>query len=246
MPGVFFFVVPVAICIVAMTVLTAVFVRHVLQVYRKTQSKTMKGKGKGQKKRSLASRTVSQSVWFLTVFYAVWPIQFAAFVVPTVPSNYWIYLLAAILGPLQGFLNALIVFCRDRKSIQRRLSQHTKILLSWFSIRFTSAGSSEVVDADLADGKEAKQTAEYSVESKEAAQLETGVGQLDKLEEEEDKTPEAALNDEGNMSDEALDESDEGLLEYAINAGLLNDYDREIFRDSIARIQRRRSRYVVE
>ena len=103
-----------------------------------------------------------------------------------------------------------------------------------------------MVDADLADGKEAKQTAEYSVESKEAAQLETGVGQLDKLEEEEDKTPEAALNDEGNMSDEALDESDEGLLEYAINAGLLNDYDREIFRDSIARIQRRRSRYVVE
>jgi len=274
MPGVFFFVVPVALCIVAMTALTAVFVRYVLQVYRKTQSKTMKekGKGKGQKRRSLASRTIWQSVWFLTVFYAVWPIQFAAFVVPTVPSNYWIYLLAAILGPLQGFLNALVVFCRDRKSIQRRVSQSTKKLLSWFSIKFTSAESSEVVGADLADGKEAKQTVEYSVESKEAAQLETGVGQLDKLEEEEktpeaaineeenvetgvgqldkleeeEKTPEAALNDEMNVTDEALDESDEGLLEHAINAGLLNDYDREVFRDSIARIERRPSRFVVE
>jgi hypothetical protein len=277
MPGIFFFIVPVALCIVAMTVLTAVFVRYVLQVYRKTQSKTMKEKGKGQKRRSLASRTVWQSVWFLTVFYAVWPIQFAAFVVPTVPSNYWIYLLAAILGPLQGFLNALVVFCRDKKSIQRRVSQNTKKLLSRFSIRssirFTSAGSSEVVVADLAGGKEAKQAVEYSIGSKEAAQLETGVGQLDKLEEEEEKppeaalneegnvetgvgqldkleeegkTPEAALNEEGDVSDEGLDESDEGLLEHAINAGLLNDYDRKIFRKSIARIERRPSRFGVE
>ena len=85
---------------------------------------------------------------------------------------------------------------------------------------------------------------EYSIGSKEAAQLETGVGQLEKLEEEEEKTPEG--NDEVNVSDEALDESDEGLLEHAINAGLLNDYDREAFRDSIARIEKRPSRFVVE
>jgi len=79
----------------------------------------------------------------------------------------------------------------------------------------------------------------------EEGNVETGVGQLDKLEE-EGKTPEAALNDEEDVSDEALDESDEGLLEHAINAGLLNDYDREIFRKSIARIERRPSRFGVE
>jgi hypothetical protein len=62
----------------------------------------------------LANRTVWQSVWFLAVFYLVWPIRFAAFVIPTVPSNYPIYVLAAILSPLQGFLNVLVVFCRDR------------------------------------------------------------------------------------------------------------------------------------
>ena len=38
------------------------------------------------------------------VLYLVWTIQFAAFVAPiTVPSNYPIYVLAAIFGPLQAF-----------------------------------------------------------------------------------------------------------------------------------------------
>ena len=171
----------------------------------------------------------------------VWPIQFAAFVIPTVPSNYLIYLLAAILGPLQGFLNALVVLCRDRKSIQRRAKESITKLLPQRSTKRTSAGSSESVGADLAGGTEAKQMVEYSAEIEEAAQLEIGVGRLERLEE-EGNTPEA----EGNLSDEALDESDEGLLEHAINAGLLNEDDRELFRESIAKIHGRTSRFVVE
>jgi hypothetical protein len=124
-------------------------------------------------------------VWFLAVFYVVWPIQFVAFMVATAPSNYWIYALAAMFGPLQGFLNALVVFCRDRKSIQRRVSQSRKKVLSLFSsIKCTSSGSSEVVGTELAGGgRESKQTVEHSVENEAAAQLEEiGVGQLDKLE----------------------------------------------------------------
>ena len=249
LPGVFFFIIPVALCILAMTVLTVIFVRHVQQVYRKTQSKSMhgKGQGKGSKRGSLASRTFWQSVWFLAAFYAVWPIQFAAFVVPTVPSNYWIYVLAAILGPLQGFLNALVVFSRDRESIQRRVSQSMRKLRSRFGAMFTSTGSaSEVVGAELAGVEESKQPVEYSVEGQEASQLKIDVGQLNRLEAEE-KTPEGALNGEGGVSVEALDESNEGLLEHAMNAGLLNDDDRELFRGTIARIQSRRtSRFMVE
>jgi hypothetical protein len=205
-------------------------------------SRTVKQQG------SLANRTVWQSVWFLAVFYLVWPIQFAAFVIPTVPRYYPIYLCAAILGPLQGFLNALVVFCRDRKSIQRRVSQSMKKLLSLFNTKFTSAGSSEVVGPELAGGgKESKQSVEYSVENEAAAQPEIGVGKLDRLEEEK-KTPEAASNDEVDMSEEEeFDEDDEGILEHAINAGLLNDDDREMFRESIARIERTpSSRFVVE
>ena len=45
LPGLFFFIIPVALCILAMTVLTVIFVRYVQQVYRKTQSKSMKAKG---------------------------------------------------------------------------------------------------------------------------------------------------------------------------------------------------------
>ena len=66
--------------------------------------------------------------------------------------------------------------------------------------------------------------------------------------EEEEKIPEDASNDEGDVSEEEdFDENDEGILEHAINAGLLNDDDRKIFRRSIARIQSTRSsRFVVD
>jgi hypothetical protein len=235
-PGIIFFLIPVSLGMTAMTVLTVIFVSYVLKVHRKTQSKTMNKKGK--QRGSLASRTVWQSVWFLAVFYLVWPIQFVAFWLPRISSTYPIFLLAAIFGPLQGFLNALVVFCRDRKSIQRRVSQTTKKLLSFVSAKFTSAGSNEVVNAESAGGGgEAKPPVEYSVESEAAAQQEIGVGQLDDRLEEEGKTPEAASDGEGDESDEDYDENDEGLLEHAINANILNDDDREIFRVSIARIQ---------
>ena len=128
------------------------------------------------------------------------------------------------------------------------MSQRIRKLLPQRSRKPTNTGSSEVGSAVLAAGKVAKQPVERSIKSEEAPQREIGVVKLDRLEKEEENTPEAAaaLNGEGDISDEALDESDEGLLEHAINAGLLNDYDREVFRDSIARIERRPSRFVVE
>ena len=135
-------------------------------------------------------------MWFLAVFYAVWPIQIVAFVVPTVPNNYWIYLLAAIFGPLQGFMHALIVFCRDKKSIQRRASEHTKKLMSRVSIKFRNIGPNEVVSAELAGDFETIQPVECSFNREEAAQLEIGVVQVGRFGEEE-KTPEVALNSEG-------------------------------------------------
>ena len=79
---------------------------------------------------------------------------------------------------------------------------------------------------------------QLSIRSKTRQLPEIGVGQLDKLEEEE-KTPEDAANDEGDVSEEEdFDESDDGMLEHVINDDLLNDDDRRIFRKSIARIQR--------
>ena len=56
----------------------------------------------------------------------------------------------------------------------------------------------------------------------------------------EPRTPEADLNGEGEVLDEVSNESDDCLLEHAMNAGLLNDDDREVFRQSMARIESRR------
>jgi hypothetical protein len=104
-------------------------------------------------------------VWFLAVFYLVWPIQIAAFVVDTVPRNYWIYVLAAIFGPLQSFLNALLVFwCRDRKSIQGRTSEGMGKLLSRRSTKSAFTGSSVLkAVVEFAGDKEAKQPVEIPV-----------------------------------------------------------------------------------
>lgn len=124
LPGIFFFIIPVAVSILAMTVIMVLFVLHVRSVYNRTRTRSMQSSIRGG---SLASRTFWRSCWFLAVFYTVWPIQFVAYVVPTVPSNYWIYLTAAILGPLQGFLNAIVVFLRDRRLIQKRTSEFFKV-----------------------------------------------------------------------------------------------------------------------
>ena len=185
-------------------------------------------------------------MWFLAVFYAVWLIQFVAFVAPTVPSNYWIYLLAAIFGPLQGFLNALVIFSRDRKSIRRRAGQNMRKLVARVSAKSKNTGSGEAVDTELARDKDAKQRVEPSVASEEAVQVEIGVGQLDNLGDEKDTPDAAALDGEANTSGEALDKIDDSLLEHAMNSGLLNDDDRELFRAGIEKIQRRNSTFVVE
>ena len=204
-------------------------------------------KGKGKQKGSLANRTVWQSVWFLAVFYLVWPIQIAAFVVDTVPRNYWIYVLAAIFGPLQGFLNALVVFCRDRKSIQRRAGEGIgKLMSQYSSTKSTFTGSNFFkASVEFAGGKEAKQPPEIPVTGEEADQLEIGVGKIErvqeeKVEEEEKHTLEATVNVAGNESDEASGETYEGLLEHAMNTSILTDDDRELFRASIERIENRR------
>ena len=102
-----------------------------------------------------------------------------------------------------------------------------------------------MVGAELAGEEEAKQPTECSVNSEEAPQLESGVGQLDRFEEEE-KPPEVASNGEGDVSDEDLGEIDEGLLEHAMYSDLLNDDDRELFLARIARIQRRTSSFVMQ
>lgn len=115
LPGVFFFILPIGICMIAMTILMTFFVKYVRGVEGKSDKRKLSGNQ--PKRHSLARATFWQSFYFLAIFYTVWPIQFVAFLVPVVDSNYWVYLLAALFGPLQGFLNAMLVFSRDHKAL---------------------------------------------------------------------------------------------------------------------------------
>ena len=104
---------------------------------------------------------------------------------------------------------------------------------------FSAAGGAGII------GKEAKKSGEFSVANEKVAQLEIDVGQIERVVEEEQKTPEGDESDEsldeGDESDESLDEIDERLLQHAMNSDLLNDDDRRHFRGSITIIQRRAS-----
>ena len=97
LPGIFFFMLPIGLSIVSMTVFTILLLNYV----RKIEGNTPRRLG-GTNRPSLAKRTLWQSCWFLLVFYIVWPIQFIAFVVEITEDTYWLYVLAALLGPLQG------------------------------------------------------------------------------------------------------------------------------------------------
>ena len=101
--------------------------------------------------------------------------------------------------------------------------------------------SAILVGTELAGEIEAKQIAERLGDCKEAVQVEIGVGQLESLKGEKDTPDAAGFDSEENVSDEALDEIDDSLLEHAMNSGLLNDDDRELFRASIEKMQRRTS-----
>ena len=157
----------------------------------------------------------------------MWPIQFAAFVIPTVPKNYWSYLLAAMFGPLQGFFwmhwsSSLEIGNRFKNG----LSQSMKKLMSRISTMFANTETSQSIRKLLArrstrstnngtffqwngrhriSGRQrSKQTFERSVDCKEAVQLDISVGRIERLGE-EGNIPEAALDGKGNESDESSD-----------------------------------------
>jgi hypothetical protein len=98
-PGLVFFIVPVGLCILALTILTVMLVKHVNQVENKTRGKSLSTKVSAN---SMASRTFWQSLWFLAAFYLVWPVLFATFIMPHVPENFWLLVVGSVLGPSQG------------------------------------------------------------------------------------------------------------------------------------------------
>lgn len=122
-PGIVFFILPVGISILVITVLTAMLVCFVWKVEGKTARRSVTF----GTRESLASKTLWQSIWFLLAFYIVWPVTFSTYIMPMRPDLYWWYVIAAILSPAQGFFNACIFFSRHRRKIQASVAKAIKI-----------------------------------------------------------------------------------------------------------------------
>jgi len=267
LPGVFFFILPIGVCMIAMTVIMVFFVKYVRQM--ESKSKARKMKGNGPTRQSLASRTFWQSLYFLAVFYTVWPIQFVAFVIPLVEENYWVYLLAALLGPLQGFLNAMIVFYRDRKVLRQRLMRlrgikhFTEIWSSVFMFKSRTTTTTQSA-MSAASGRVSSPLSPFStpkdeekhkspacqVESneKESEQpendaIDTLVGIDASLGKYEDLKPGSEGRDNDDESKKparnssSIFETSDAILEFAITAGLLDEIDYQIHQESIAALE---------
>lgn len=117
-PSVMFFVLPVSLAIVAITVATSMMVWYVRTQERKTMKMSMT-----KSVAKLTKKTFWQSLWYLMVFYLVWPISFATYLMWITPSNYWFYVVAAILGPSQGIGNALVFFNKKRATLKKMYAE---------------------------------------------------------------------------------------------------------------------------
>jgi hypothetical protein len=252
--GILFFIVPVGVSLLSITAMTLILVSYVRMTHLKTQGQRLGPKSK----QNISTRAFWQSMWFLAVFYTVWPIQFAAFITPLEPKNYWVFFLAALLGPLQGFLNSLVVFARDRKDIVRRAmssmgfnkssdtsdAKRSSFLSNPFS---RSKGSAELA---VQDENSPGDMACLSLE--EVAQLDVGVNQLeDFVEAEQSPEKRESLLKEGSIRIEKLllskdfvdvdcNELSDGLLEHVLDSGLLDNEDMADMHESIARIEANR------
>ena len=165
------------------------------------------------------------------------PIQFVAFVVPTVASNYWIYLVAAIFGPLQGFLNAVVVFLRDRRALQKRASDFFKTSKFRFGTSATNSATSSYLNSAPMKGGGGHISTDKKVDAfatnEEAAQLEVSIGQLASFHEDVSIQDGLPSEDVGGSRGHIFDESI-ALFEHALNSGLVTEDDIREYANSMA------------
>lgn len=162
LPGIFFFIVPVSLCILMITVMTGMVVLFVRFTEKKAARYSAKQRDEPAAMSALLKRLLFQSFFYVGAFYVVWPVMFASFMVRPTPSNYWFYVVAAILGPSQGIFNAVIFFQRKKRALKSMLN--VKPFLSKISTVFMKR-SSEMVPP----GEREKRRSSDSQDSQESA-----------------------------------------------------------------------------
>lgn len=223
LPAVFLFILPVALSILAITVITFIFVLHVRSAGH-GRSQELRVNPREGKINALIRRTMWQSVWFLAAFYAVWPIQFAAMVIVAVPSSYWVYLVAALLGPLQGLLNAMVFFYRERWSPLVRISRSCKQNIETFK------GVYGKLTTSVVETRERQEVSEVVTMDKSEQQLPVDHSEFDDDEVVQIDLSLSAIEAYGKENAE----SENGVLEHAVYADMLNEEDLAFFNNSVS------------
>ena len=116
-PKTMFFTVPMASVLAVVTACTIAICISVSRQQRKAMRWAMRQKG------LLVSRKVFwQSFWYVMAFYTTLPFLLLSYYVEFRDENYiWVFVVTAMLAPLQGFMNFLVYMIRTRFGIFRRL-----------------------------------------------------------------------------------------------------------------------------
>ena len=131
------------VCIV-LFILTAVTVMICLYVYKKHR-RVRKWMVESNRKLSLTRKVFWQSFWYVMAFYLTLPCVLVTFYVEYKSQHdFWLLVVAAVLAPLQGLMNALIYFQRSRGT---RLSRCWKCLQIRAGSLFHVKGSSTVASS---------------------------------------------------------------------------------------------------
>ena len=155
-----FYTVPVCIVLFVLTVVTVVICLFVYKKHRRVRKWVVRS----NRKLSLTRKVFWQSVWYVMAFYLTLPCVLVTFYVDfKTQHHFWLLVVAAVLAPLQGLMNALIYFKR---------SGVTKILGCWQKLRFGGCCPSNATTSSVNASNVLAETAEGSRE------VESKVGEL--------------------------------------------------------------------
>ena len=104
-----FYTVPVSIVLIVLTTVT------ISICYRVYSQNAKVRKWRTDKRASVTRKVFWQSAWYVSAFYVTLPFVLLSFYVKFKSSRYvWIYIVTAILAPLQGMMNSLVYFQRSK------------------------------------------------------------------------------------------------------------------------------------
>ena len=121
-PAVFFVVLPLAIVLIGATIPTLLVLLEV-----RAREKASLRYQTNQRSFYWTRRVFWKSFWYLSAFYATYPILITTYFADVRPSTYWLILTSSAISPSQGFWNFCIYYAyrgRRRRHQRRRRRRH--------------------------------------------------------------------------------------------------------------------------